>query len=74
MIEHVFTREEAGLLRQRQGIRTGSVAIMLGNWKTRGYIELYGEEMGQQDKARQKYIKTEAYMKDHPQGFSQFVS
>ena len=27
-----------------------------------------------QDIDRQRYIKTEAYMKDHPQGFSQFVS
>ena len=29
----VFTREEAGMLRQRQGIRTGSLSFMLSNWK-----------------------------------------
>ena len=39
----IFTREEAGLMRQRLGIRNGSLKLMLSNWKQRGYIELYGD-------------------------------
>ena len=67
LLPEVFTREEAGLMRQHQGIRQGSVKAMLSNWKKRGYIELYGEEMPSNEAARQRYIKTEAYLKDHPQ-------
>jgi len=67
LLPEVFTREEAGMLRQRQGIRTGSLVYMLSNWKKRGYIETYGEEMPQKDIHRQRYIKTESYLKEHPQ-------
>ena len=67
LLPEVFTREEAGLLRQRQGIRSGSLSFMLSNWKKRGYIELYGEEVAQKDIARQRYIKSETYLKEHPQ-------
>ena len=67
-LPEVFTREEAGLMRQRMGIRTGSVRQMLGNWTHRGYIEPYGEEMAKQDLHRQRYIKTEEYLRKHPQG------
>ena len=67
LLPEIFTREEAGLLRQRQGIRSGSLSFMLSNWKKRGYIELYGEEMPQKEIARQRYIKSEAYMREHPQ-------
>ncbi len=67
LLPEVFTREEAGLLRQRQGIRTGSLTYMLSNWKKRGYIEVYGDVMPQQEVARQRYIKTKAYLKEHPQ-------
>ena len=67
LLPEVFTREEAGLLRQRQGIRTGSLSFMLSNWKKRGYIELYGEEVPQKEIARQRYIKSETYLKEHPQ-------
>ena len=63
----VFTREEAGMLRQRQGIRTGSLSFMLSNWKKRGYIEIYGEEMSHKEIDRQRYIKSESYLKEHPQ-------
>ena len=63
----VFTREEAGMLRQRQGIRTGSLSFMLSNWKKRGYIEIYGEEMPHKEIDRQRYIKSESYLKEHPQ-------
>ena len=62
----IFTREEAQQMRQRQGIRSGSLRQMLGNWTHRGYIELYGEAMSQQEIGRQRYIKTEEYLKKHP--------
>ena len=67
LLPEVFTREEAGLMRQHQGIRQGSLKSMLSNWKKRGYIELYGEEMCANDIARQRYIKTEDYLREHPQ-------
>ena len=67
LLPEVFTREEAGMLRQRQGIRSGSLSYMLSNWKKRGYIELYGEEVAQKEIARQRYIKSESYLKEHPQ-------
>ena len=67
LLPEVFTREEAGLLRQHQGIRQGTLKSMLSNWKKRGYIELYGEEMYGNDIARQRYIKTEDYLREHPQ-------
>ena len=67
LLPEVFTREEAGMLRQRQGIRTGSLSYMLSNWKKRGYIEIYGEEMSQKEIHRQRYIKSETYLKEHPQ-------
>ena len=65
LLPEVFTREEANLMRQRQGICRGNVKMMLENWKKRGYIEPYGakpENIGQQ-----RYIKTEAYLREHPQ-------
>ena len=67
LLPEVFTREEAGMLRQRQGIRAGSLTYMLSNWKKRGYIGIYGEEMPQKDIHRQRYIKSESYLKEHPQ-------
>ena len=67
LLPEVFTREEAGMLRQRQGIRTGSLTFMLSNWKKRGYIETNGEEMPQKEIHRQRYIKSESYLDKHPQ-------
>ena len=64
----VFTREEAGLMRQRLGVRGGSLRQMLNNWKSRGYIDTYGEAMTRQDIDRQRYIKTEEYRRTHPRG------
>jgi len=67
LLPEVFTREEAGLMRQHQGVRQGSLKAMLSNWKKRGYIEIYGEELPPQDNGRQRYAKTEAYLREHPQ-------
>ena len=65
-LPEIFTREEAGLMRQRMGIRTGSLRQMLGNWKNRGYIDFYGEVMAKPNLSSQRYIKTEEYMRTHP--------
>ena len=62
----VFTREEAGWMRQRLGVRGGSLRQMLANWKNRGYIDFYGEVMVKQGLGSQRYIKTEEYMRTHP--------
>ena len=67
LLPEIFTREEAQSLRQRMGIQSDSLRQMLFNWRKRGYIEIYGEEMGQKDIGRQRYIKTEGYLKKYPQ-------
>ena len=66
-LPEVFTREEANAMRQRVGIRSDSLRQMLNNWKRRGYIELYGEEMPRNQAYMQRYVKTEEYLKKHPQ-------
>ena len=66
MLPDVFTREEAHQLRVHQGIRTSSLKYMLANWKKRGYIEIYGEVMDNENLFRQQYAKTAAYLKKHP--------
>ena len=65
LLPEIFTREEAGALRTRVGIRNGSLSQMLNNWKGRGYIELYGEEVKRTEVSRQRYIKTEEYLRRH---------
>ena len=65
LLPEVFTREEAGQMRIREGIHNGSLKLMLSNWKHRGYIELYGEIMSKECIDLQQYIKTEEYMKNH---------
>ena len=62
LLPDIFTREDADLLRARLGIRTGNTRYMLSNWKKRGYIELYGEELPQSEIAAQRYTKTPAYV------------
>ena len=74
LLPEVFTREEANTMRQRAGIRSDSLRQMLCNWKRRGYIELYGEELPKQDINRQRYIKTEDYLKKHPQTSAESVA
>ena len=65
LLPDVFTYEEAGLMRQRQGIRTGTLSKMISNWKSREYIELLeGEECSS---FTRRYRKTEAYLEKHPQ-------
>ena len=66
-LPEIFTREEAGEMRQRLSVRGGSLRQMLSNWKLRGYIDYYGEVLPRQDINRQRYIKTEEYLRKHPQ-------
>lgn len=61
LLPTVFTRAEAGSVRELQGIRSGTLKQMLANWRYRGYIELHGEPTD--DLNRQQYIKTEEYLK-----------
>ena len=64
LLPMIFTREEAKLMRQRQNSRRGTVQMMLDNWKKRKYIQPYGEKP--EDISRQQFIKTESYLKGHP--------
>ena len=57
-----FTREEAGQVRQKQGVRRGSLSAMLSNWKSRKYIVEVGET-NPEDLGRQLFAKTEEYKK-----------
>ena len=61
LLPDTFTREDANLVRQRQGITTGTTQSMLDNWKFRKYIEPTGEKSA--DRNRQQYVKTEEYLK-----------
>ena len=67
LLPEIFTRDEANALRQRIGIRNDSLKQMLNNWKQRGYIEIYGEELPRNEVNLQRFIKTEEYLRKHPQ-------
>ena len=67
LLPDTFTREEAGQMRVRQGIRRGSLQAMLDNWRHRNYIEVVGEPRPD-DMASQRFTKTDTYRKTHPQG------
>ena len=56
-----FTREEVHLLRQSQGITTGSTSKMLSNWKHRGYITLFSNSLP--GSGEEVYRKTGRYLK-----------
>ena len=63
LLPNVFTRNEAQNVRIHQGILKGTVGAMLTNWKSRGYIQVYGMERGRDEQGEQQYIKTEKYLK-----------
>ena len=65
LLPQVFTYEEAGMMRNKQGIRRGTLAKMIYNWKERGYIESC--EDSPEEGAMRKFRKTAAYLKKHPQ-------
>ncbi|MBO5678243.1 MAG: hypothetical protein J6S02_08945, partial [Bacteroidaceae bacterium] len=62
LLPNEFTRQEAQDLRQRLGIRTGSLTTMLANWKFRGYVEGVTDDLSTSVEMR-KYRKTEKYLK-----------
>ena len=64
LLPDIFTREEAGQMRLRLGVVSGSLSNMLATWKKRKYIELYGEEATQDEPNKQQYRKTDAYLKN----------
>ena len=66
LLPEVFTREEATLMRQRQGVYRGTVQMMLDNWRSRGYIRVK-EEASRENLSHQLFEKTEGYLKRHPQ-------
>ena len=65
LLPEAFTYEEAGMMRNRQGIRRGTLSKMIYNWKDRGYIEPC--EDSSEEGAMRKFRKTAAYLKKHPQ-------
>ena len=65
LLPRIFTREEAAQMRQRQGVKGGSVKGMLNNWRTRGYIEPYGETRPPEEMHLQQYVKTSEYLDKH---------
>ena len=62
LLPDTFTREEAAQMRQRQGIRSGSLRLMLNNWKQRGYIVAEEDARCLPDPGRQRFRKTEKYL------------
>ena len=66
LLPDVFTYGEAALMRQKQGIKNGSLPKMIFNWKNRGYIEALDTECSKYGESSQ-FRKTEKYLKGHPQ-------
>jgi hypothetical protein len=62
LLPNEFTRQEAQGLRQRLGIRTGSLSSMLGIWKHRGYIEYTNDPLTTLPEKR-IYRKTDIYLR-----------
>lgn len=64
LLPDVFTYGEAGKMRQQQGILTGSLSLMLSNWKSRSYIEEVNSSPAPSKEMRQ-YRKTIKYLSTH---------
>ena len=56
-----FTYDDAGEMRRNRQITSGTVSMMLGNWKSRGFIEAV-EDDGKVPKGMRRYRKTEEYL------------
>ena len=65
LLPDTFTHEDAQLMRQRHGVRGGTLSKMIYNWKERGYIEPLEDSKG--GNLLKSYRKTEAYLSKHPQ-------
>ena len=56
-----FTYDDAGEMRRNRQITSGTVSMMLGNWKSLGFIEAV-EDDGKVPKGMRRYRKTEEYL------------
>ena len=57
-----FTYADAEEMRRRRLITTGTAAMMLGNWKSRGFIEQLGDAPAKVPKELRRFRKTELYL------------
>ena len=66
LLPEVFTYGDAGRMRLRLGIKNGSLAKMIFNWKSRNYIESLDTDCSKYSETS-PFRKTEEYLKHHPQ-------
>ena len=66
LLPEVFTYGDAGRMRLRLGIKNGSLAKMIFNWKSRNYIEALDTDCSKYSETS-PFRKTEEYLKHHPQ-------
>ena len=57
-----FTYADAEEMRRRRLITTGTAAMMLGNWKSRGFIEQLDDAPAKVPKELRRFRKTELYL------------
>ena len=57
-----FTYADAEEMRRRRLITTGTAAVMLGNWKSRGFIEQLDDAPAKVPKELRRFRKTELYL------------
>ena len=57
----VFTYDEAGEMRRKRMVVTGSLPVMLNNWKNRGFIEQLDDGLPL-EKGLRRYRKTQEYL------------
>lgn len=57
-----FTHEEAGEMRRRRHVVTGTLQVMLNNWRNRGFIEVVDDDANLPAEKR-RYRKTAEYLK-----------
>ena len=60
-LPEVFTYEEAAEMRRRRQVNSGSVSVMLNNWKSRGFIEQLDADVPV-ERNRRRYRKTTEYL------------
>ena len=56
-----FTYDDAGEMRRQRQVTTGTLPVMLNNWKTRGFIEMV-DGSGNLPKGMRRYRKTQEYL------------
>jgi DNA-binding MarR family transcriptional regulator len=66
-LSDTFTYEDAGEMRRSRKITTGSISVMLNNWKNRGFIKEVESEVPVR-RNRRLFCKTEEYLTLKMQG------